>query len=500
MTFPEELKKEFRNLVTGRCGLYFRDHDLRNLEDAVTARMKSRGLSSAAAYYNHLTTSAEKEDEFRELLNLLTINHTYFLRNEPHFRALREKVLPEIIRKKTREQSMAGGTGKPRIRIWSAGCSTGEEPYSMAMVIRELIGNPDEWDVEIYAADVSTDALKKAKAGLYSEHSMRLVGQEYRQKYFVERRGSRGKTTHEIQSDIKDMVNLAYRNLVNGAFPSDFDIILCRNVVMYFDLPTMIRVMKALHSSLADDGYLFMGYSESLQSMPDRFRMEEWNDAIFYRKVVRERVMERKAPRPAVKEAEEILEKVSRAELEAERAAEEKKARKGSREMESLLVQIIKSMHLKEYEKALSLVEQAWAIDREAVAPHYLAAEIHVNQGKFDEAKKRLSTILDLDVLFAPAHYLFGSVYREEGSLEQAKKSLTKALYLDKGFVMAHFELANVYIMQGRIEDAIRGRRNTLKVLERISPGDTVAYSGGFKARSLRNVCTNSIEWLKTER
>ena len=103
-------------------------------------------------------------------------------------------------------------------------------------------------------------------------------------------------------------------------------------------------------------------------------------------------------------------------------------------------------------------------------------------------------------MLFAPAHYLFGSVYREKGSLEQAKKSLTKALYLDKGFVMAHFELANVYIMQGRIEDAIRGRRNTLKVLERISPGDTVAYSGGFKARSLRSVCTNSIEWLKTER
>ncbi len=188
MTFSEELKNKFKNFVTSRCGLYFRDYDLRSLEDAVTARMQSCGFDSALAYHNYLTTSEKKEDEFRELLNLLIVNHTYFFRNEPHFRALREKVLPEIIKNKRAERHLLGdrkgiqSNGKPKIRIWSAGCSTGEEPYSIAMVIRDLMGDLNEWDVEIYATDVSTHALEKAKTGVYGKNSMGLVNKEYEKK------------------------------------------------------------------------------------------------------------------------------------------------------------------------------------------------------------------------------------------------------------------------------------------------------------------------------
>lgn len=505
MTFSEELKNKFKNFVTSRCGLYFRDYDLRSLEDAVTARMQSCGFDSALAYHNYLTTSEKKEDEFRELLNLLIVNHTYFFRNEPHFRALREKVLPEIIKNKRAERHLLGdrkgiqSSGKPKIRIWSAGCSTGEEPYSIAMVIRDLMGDLDEWDVEIYATDVSTHALEKAKTGVYGKNSMRLVNKEYEKKYFVKKADSPRSAKYEIRSAIRDMVNFSVLNLMDGSFPSNFDIIFCRNVILYFELPTTIEVVNKLYSSLADGGYQFMGYCESLRFMSDKFRMEDWKDGIFYRKAPKEPVTGSKVLKPAVEEAEEILEEVSRAELEAEREAQEKRKTGHSKEMEHLLVQIIKFTHLKEYDKALSLIENALSMDKGAVDPYYLAAEVRMRQGRFDEAKKYVSTILDLNPFFAPAHCLFGCIYIEEGNLEHAKKSLRKALYLDKDFPMAHFKLANVHETQGRTEDAIREHRNTLKVLGKNSPGDVIAYTGGFDAASLRSVCSNNIERLKVE-
>jgi chemotaxis protein methyltransferase CheR len=320
---------------------------------------------------------------------------------------------------------------------------------------------------------------------------MRLVGKGQREKYFAHRKDFAGSTRHEIHSAIKGMVNFAHLNLVDTNFPLGVDIIFCRNVVMYFDLHTMIRVMNKLRESLADDGYLFVGHSESLLSMPDRFGMEDWNDAIFYRRLAEEEVI-----KPAAEAAGEILDEVSRAQLEAEGEFKEKRI---TGEIESILVQTIKSIHMKEYDKALSLIGRVHAMDRNVIEPYYLAAEIYVNQGRFDEAKKQLSTILDLNQFFAPAYYLLGSICIEEGNPEQAKNSLRKSLYLDKDFAMAHFEMANVYRIQGMTGDAIRERRNTLNALERVPPGDIVAYSGGFNAMSLKNICISSIERLKTE-
>ena len=494
MTFSQELKNKFIDFISGRCGLYFKDHDLKNLKNAVTKRVKACGLDSVSAYYIHLTTSAKKENEFRELLNRLTVNHTYFFRNKPQLRALREKILPEIIKRKKKNL-----IEKPSLRIWSAGCSTGEEPYTVAMMIRETIEDPDYWDIEIYATDASTDALKKARKGIYGENSIKPMSRRYRNKYFVEIEDSKLKHQYALDPAIKQMVHFDYLNLIEDDFPRGFDIIFCRNVIIYFELKTTIKVMNKLHSALADNGYLFVGYSESLQFISDKFKMVCWQDTLFYCKAPKTPISKLEIPESPAAEVEKIIEEISKAELTAEEKIETPKRKPPATKIKDLLVRIIKALHMKEYDQALNLIEKTHTIDKKAVEPYYLAAEIYVNQGKFNMAKEELKLVLKLDTLFAPAYYLFGTIYIEEDELEAAKKSLKKVLYLDKNFTPAYYSLAAIYRKEGRTEDAIREYRNTLEVLSKESPDNIIAYSGGFNAATLISVCKNNIERIKAE-
>ncbi len=506
---PKELKDKFKHFVADRCGLYFKDHDLKSLEDAIIERAKAGKFNSIPEYYAYITTSEDRENEFRELLNLLTINHTYFFRNESHFKALKENILPEIAERKRKEIVFArkfgsGNDKRPSLRIWSAGCSTGEEPYTIAMVVRDVIEDFDKWDIEIYATDASTYVLDRARKAFYTENSMKLLSQEHKDKYFSEIGEKRGRKQYALGDTIKRMVHFDYLNLIRDNFPQKFDIIFCRNVVIYFELETIIKVMNRFHSSLTDNGSLFIGYSETLQFISDKFRMQDWENAIFYRKAKkiqapRIEVSAASAEAPEKIEVEKIIEEMAKAELLAEeKAAAERKAAP-SKKIRGLLVEITKALHLKQYDRALSLVREAELIDKNAIKPHYLAAEIHANQGRFNEAKEQLKITLGLNSLFVPAHYLFGFIYMEEEDPEQAKASLKKALYLDRNFALAYYNLANIYKKEGNREDATRAYRNTLKVLSRCSPDDIIPYSGGLNVAILLGVCKNSIERLKIE-
>jgi len=467
MIFPVELRNKYKNYISGRCGLYFKDHDLKNLENAVSQRIKACAFNSPYAYYTYLTNSAKKETEFRELLNLLTVNHTYFFRNKPQLKALKEKILPEIIKAKKKNLN-----DKASLRIWSAGCSTGEEPYTLAILIREVINDLDNWDIKIYATDVSTEALQRAKEGLYKENSIKHMSKEYRTKYFNEIKNPEQNhhyaMQYTLQKSIKQMVLFDYLNLIEDDFPLCFDIIFCRNVIIYFELTTTIKVMNKLYSCLADNGYLFVGYSESLQFISDKFKMNFWQDTIFYRKSPKFLVSKVEIPKSSSREVKrievkKIMGEISKAELMAEEKVE------------------------------------AQAIDKKAIEPYYLAAKIYMNQGNFTKAKENLGLVLKLDALFAPAHYLFGAIYMEEDKLEQAKKSLKKTLYLDKNFTSAYYYLAAIYSKEGRTGDAVRQYRNTVELLSKEPPDRIIAYCGGFNAARLISICINNIERIKTE-
>lgn len=500
-SIQSELKIRFRSFVTARSGLYFKDYDLKDLEDAIYKRMRALNIASPLQYYDIVTKSEGREDEFRNFLNLLTIKHTYFFRSEHQFKVLKDKVLPEIIAKKVAASGPSSGE-KPSIRIWSAGCATGEEAYSIAMTVLDAIGEPDNWDIQIVATDASTEALEKAKRGEYSFNSIKPAPEDYIGRYFEKPPGAGPEAKYTVKDAVKKMVSFAYHNLMSDEFPAQFDIIFCRNVVIYFELETTIGVMRRFYSSLNKNGFLFVGYSESLHFMSDRFRMQHFDDAIFYRKedMGVPRVSEPAAPRIAQRQAaERVLDERSRAELAAEIKAEAKKLAEIPKRIEEILVRAVKNYHMKEYDRALALAEEALGMDKKELDIYYLLAEIYLNKGNFAEAKLRLNEAIAIDPLFAPAHYLLGCIFIEEEMMAKARESLKKALYIKQDFPLAHFYLAHTFKSEGRPDDAIREYRNTLKTLSKASFDDIIPYSGGFDAASIIGVCGSNIERLKME-
>lgn len=498
--FSPELKLRFRTYVTARSGLYFKDHDMRDLEDAISNRMHAVKIGSSLAYYDYLTRSERREDEFRELVNLLTIKHTYFFRNEEQFNALRDHVLPEIVSRKD-HMAKAGDGASRRLKIWSAGCSTGEEAYSIAMTVMDVIGDTSGWDIQILATDASTEALEKARKGVYTAASLKPVDKHGLDRYFLKDESHNGRDQYRVADVLKNMVTFAYHNLIADEFPSGFDVIFCRNVVIYFELSTTVSVMEKFHSALNDKGYLFIGYSETLYFMPLKFKMVSRDDAIYYVKARPSRALEAEAVKPdrASRTLEEALEEISRSEILAAMEAEASKAKAMPRNIEEILIEATKSFHLNDYSRAISLIQRAQMMNKDAIDPYYLAAEIFVNQGRFKEAKENLAAALKLNPLFAPAHYLLGCILIEENLSDEAKSRLKKALFIDKDFSLAHFYLAHLYRTEGKPDDAIREYRNTMKVLSKNKSEDMIAYGGGFNVATIMSACRDNIERLKIE-
>lgn len=509
IAFPEELKSRLKSFITERSGLYFRDHDLKGLEDALVERIQSLGMDSAVTYYSYITNPEHREDELRELLNKLTITHTYFFRNEAQFKALRERILPEIIERKkslqTRYASIPGlqdeSSKKPSLRIWSAGCSTGEEPYSIAMTILGVLPDIEKWEVQIIATDASTEALEKARRGVYGKSSVKPVDSEHIEKYFTVKDSGERDEKYAVHSDVKKLVTFGFHNLMADDYPGGFDIIFFRNVSIYFDLQTTMKILEKMYSGLNGGGYLLIGYSESLYFMQDKFKMVDWEEAIYYRKIFPGETKPFEVFEPAAKgrTVDEILEEISRAERTAELEVEARKIKPPPGNIEEMLVKATKLYHTKDYDKALAVLREAISTGKDSVDPYYLQAQIYVNMGKFREAKASLAKALEKDRMFAPAHYLLGCISMEESLFDLAKDNLKKAIYIDKNFSLAYFYLAHAYRSEGKMGDAIREYRNAIKLLSASKSDDILAYGGGFDNAAFIGACRDNIERLKME-
>jgi len=366
------------------------------------------------------------------------------------------------------------------------------------MILDDVIPDIKNWDIRILATDASMEALDRAGKGIYNANSMRLVDRAHKNRYFSEIPRAGNNSKYMIRDEIKRRVNFSFFNLMDEDYPKRFDIIFCRNVTIYFELENTIRVMNKLSESLNDGGYLFIGYSETLQFISDKFEMMNLDDATFYLKTKPGRAPKQfisPKPVPVELKVDEVLEEISRAEFEADSRVIIKKKR--SLDFEDKIVRAMKAIHAKKYEEALSLAEEARMIDKEAPEIYYIAAETYTNQGKLKDAKDNLHEALSKDKMFAPAYYLFGSLYAGEGSLDAAEENYKKALYLEKEFILAHFSLANIYRERSNPDAALREYRNTLNILSKLKPYDILAYGGGSNAATLVSACKDNIERLK---
>jgi chemotaxis protein methyltransferase CheR len=283
--------KLLQTLVYQECGMFFDDRRSHFLQDRLHRRLRSCNLTSFYDYYR-LLTSHEGKAELSALLENLTVNETSFFRNRPQLELFQKTVLEEMLHRKQERRDWT-------LRIWSAGCSTGQEPYTLAMLVADALASyslrnplpfemptpkpliPPPWRVEILASDINYSVLRVAQEGIYMEHQMDAVEYTYRLRYF----DKVGPDRYAVKPAVKQMVHFDFHNLKTEFLPQHNDFIFCRNVMIYFDDAEQQRLVNKFWRCLKPDGHLFVGHAESLFGLTERFRMFHLNNGTTYSKI-----------------------------------------------------------------------------------------------------------------------------------------------------------------------------------------------------------------------
>jgi chemotaxis protein methyltransferase CheR len=287
--FSEAEMRLLQTLIYQECGMYFDARRAHFLQDRLQRRLRECRLDSFYSYYRLLLSEKGKQ-ELAQLLENLTVNETSFFRNKAQLDLFHKHLLEEIIRKKQ-------SAGDNYIRIWSAGCSTGQEPYTVAMLVADALSYhelrmphpanttwpkplvPPPWRVEIPASDISYSVLRAGQEGIYSESQMASVDYNYRLRYF-DKVGER----YAVKKAVKELVHFDFHNLKTEFLPQRNDVIFCRNVMMYFDEAEQKRLIEKFHRCLVPGGYLLVGHAESLLGLTDKFTMVYRHSGTAYRR------------------------------------------------------------------------------------------------------------------------------------------------------------------------------------------------------------------------
>lgn len=277
----KELKitdSEFENLrdfIYAQCGIFIADNRKYLLENRLGNRLKKLNLKNFDEYYNFLRFDGSKVREMKKLFEVITTNETSFYRNPPQLRVFQDQILSEVL-------ADCRKNGK-KLRIWSAGCSTGEEPYTISMILHELLkADVASWDIRITANDLSERVLESARKGVYNDYTLRTTPKEVAQRYFDMDNG-----TNTIRPEVKKLVSFGQINLKDKVQIKRIErsqIVFCRNVIIYFDDEMKKQVINSYYDNLLPGGYLIIGHSESLHNITRAFKPIHYPGAIIYKK------------------------------------------------------------------------------------------------------------------------------------------------------------------------------------------------------------------------
>lgn len=274
--FSDKAFEDWRQYIYDLTGIYFQDNKKYLLESRLLKRVTFLKLDSYEKYLEYVKFDPLRDRELKYLFEVITINETFFFRNQPQLDALVSQVIPDLMESKNK-------INKNKIRIWSAASSSGEEAYSIAMVLNELVKPKyPSMSFEIVGTDINYQVIETASKGIYKEYAIRNTSPYYLKKYFKQ-----NGTTWEIDPKFKEIVSFKLLNLFDDSamrMMNNFDIIYCANVLIYFDTKSKIKVVSRLYDSLIKDGYLFIGYSETLHGISKAFKLVSYPKTIGYKK------------------------------------------------------------------------------------------------------------------------------------------------------------------------------------------------------------------------
>lgn len=263
-----------RDCVYSHCGIFFDNDSKYLLERRLARRLTALGLATYRDYYHFLKYNRKKDQELMDIMDILTTNETYFFRESFQLKAFTDEIIPELLQK-------SGASSRKTLRIWSAGCSTGEEPYTIAMLLHGIKELRD-WKIEIIGTDISQRVLQHARRAVYGKSSFRATDEEYIKRFFVEQEDGL-----KVCDEIRDIVTISHLNLfdVNRMILlGKMDLIFCRNVIIYFDLAAKKRVVDSFFNSMNDGGFLLLGHSESLMNVTTQFTLRHFKNDMIYQK------------------------------------------------------------------------------------------------------------------------------------------------------------------------------------------------------------------------
>ncbi|MEW6194593.1 MAG: CheR family methyltransferase [Bacteroidota bacterium] len=502
LSLTDEELSLLSNVIASRLGLFFpkeRWVDLvRNLENA----FKQFKVGSPNEIITSLIKNSLTQKQLDILAGCLTIGETYFFRDQKFFERLEEYILPEIINSRKNNDKC--------VRIWCAGCSTGEEPYSVSILLHKLLPDISEWKIMLLATDINIDSLKKMETGIYNEWSFRNVEPVIKQKYFSKTPDNRFK----IHDKIKRIVTTKYLNLAEDCYPSlvnntnAMDIIICRNVLMYFSPDNSKNVVSNFYKSLVDNGWLVVSPSETSQTLFKQYKVIHLPDAIFYRKVVGIKshdviphivfTDEVIAPKNDF-ETDQFLQDIIKETVEETSSADEVKSDTQTLPVDEkeqtqsrFYREALEQFHVGLYYEAKESIKKYFRHNYNDEEAHLLLAKILANEGNMREAFAWCEKAISLNKMNPLHHYLMASILQEQNRVDEAITAIKRALYLNCNFVIGHFVLGNIYLKLGRYSDSRKSFNNALKLLEHYPPDFVPPESDGMTAKRLIEIINST--------
>lgn len=532
--------EQFVKLISDYTGWHIREQDRNVLQQKIWTRMKALKLFQPEEYYQilaavteqNLENFRESQAEWKKLISLLTTGESYFFRDRGQFKLLENHIFKELIERQYSENLIAKSGIPKSLRIWSAGCSTGEEPYSLAILLQEMIPNWQEWEILIIGTDINQEAIEKAKRGIYSQWSFRMVEPALQKRYFIERDGE-----WEIKETIRSMVKFRCGNLVQDRFPNkeseleNMDLIICRNVFVYFDAKAIALVLEKFYNTLKPGGYLITAHAELHGQDLGRFKTKLFPESIVYQ---REETNSETTPKtsagiitseiPALYStissqkysvnnrqsfvntflAEKSLytrkillpniqpniqsyndhEKTTSLKIFREPHSKtvtiEKPAPTSTNanpeefDIEEIMREAEKLFKQEAYIEAIQKAEQVLTRKPRHFGAHYLIAQAYANLGEYEKAYRACQLAIQIDSLSPEPYYLLAHLAEEQGDIETAKMFFKRIIYLEPASILAYLELASLYEREGDMLRARKMRATAIELLSELPADATV--------------------------
>ena len=501
-TISDDLISRLSEFVNLRMGLHFPREKWRDLKRIIRAAAPDLGFGDANACIKWLLSSRLTQAQTDTLVDHLTIGETFFFRDKLIFEALKERILPAWLE--------AHDGRKKRITFWSAGCCTGEEPYSIAMLMDQMSAFRG-WEIKIIATDINARFLQKAEKGVYTRWSFRGMPDEILRRYFKKT----GKNSFEISQGIRKMVRYSRYNLVENGYPPDLvepldeqgkvDILFCRNVFMYLSPDMRAKALRRLTSSLGKEGWFIVSPSEtSFVQAPD-LNSVRFPGAILHRKGPPRRAEPKKTAvflppvsvSPTAPPTKPVFRKKSPRFRPAPVFSKIEKRKTPNRDLYREALALYEKAH---YEEAVETLNRCLSHGKTTgnplLIPEQMAllAKAHANLGRLEEARKWCEEAVTRGKLHPEYRYLLATIYQEQGLVEESIKSLKHTIYLDPDFVMAYYSLGHLTRGQGKSGESGKYFTNVLDLLSSMEPGEIVPHSDGLTAERLREAIGLNID------